>query len=184
MSALAAVLAAAGVAAFLLSRGPRPGPGPLACPSCGVLGLAFGVDAHEPFTYGLLVLRNSGDGTAVLDRVVPLGTSPGLRLVGAVALRTRDNPWNVTASDHHRFPPRNVASLVQPLRGYRIPPGGKADGHEVMLGFVVPSAGEFSFRRLAVEYHVGIRRHRAIFRFRLRVCAPARLHATDCEPPR
>lgn len=183
--AAAALAAAAAAGAWLAIRPSRPAPGPLACPKCGVLGLSFRVDAQDPFTYGLLVLVNSGDRTAVLEEVEPLDADPGLRLVGAVVVPTRVNPWNVTASDHHDFPPRNVADVVEPLRGYRVPPArDNADGHEVMLGFEVPGPGRFAFRRLAVDYHVGETRYRAIFRFRLRVCAPARQRAVPCEPPR
>jgi hypothetical protein len=179
------VAAATAVAAIVFTRGSGPSAGPLACRNCGWNGLAFPVDPNVPFTYGLLTIRNESDEDAVLDRVVPLDTTSGLRVVGEVALRTRDNPWNITASDHHRFPPPNVTDVVRPLRGYRIPPAAaKSDLHEVMLGLAVPGPGEFAFHHLAVEYHVGKKRYRAIYPFGLRVCAPARLHRTDCEPPR
>jgi hypothetical protein len=184
-AAIGALAAVGGVLAWALST-PEPTltAGPLACRECGITGLAFPVDAGQPFTYGLLTLRNSGNETAVLDRVVPLEPTPGLRLVGEVALPTRKNPWNITASDHGHFPPENVLRAVRPVRGYRIPPArAPSDLHEIMLGFTVPRPGRFGFRRLAVAYHVGDTRYRALFDFRFRACAPAKLHEHDCEPP-
>jgi hypothetical protein len=180
----ALVVAGGALAGIVLTRDSGVAAGPLACRSCGVNGLAFPVDPDEPFTYGLLTLRNPGPNPAVLDQVVPLEATRGLRLLGEVALRTRDNPWNITASDHHHFPPPNVRSVARPVRGYRIAPmKGRREEHEIMLGFTVPGPGTFGFRRLAVEYHVGSTRYRAVFDFRFRVCAPAKLHHDDCEPP-
>jgi len=185
--ALAALAAGAAIVLALLlrNRAADLAPGPLACPdACPRLALAFPVDVHRPFTYGLLLLRNRGRAPAVLERVRPGELTPGMRLVGAVVVPVARNPWHVTADDHARFPPANLVGRVRALAGYAVAPTrGPGDALEVLLGFVLTRAGRFGFRDLAVEYRVGERRYRAVFPYRLRVCAPARIHRLDCRPP-
>ena len=128
---LAAALLAGGAAAAILAlRESRSSSGPLACPpGCAHLTLAFPVDPRRPFTYGLLLLRNRGGEAAVLERVGARELSPGMQLVGAVVVPTRDNPWHVTADDHAHFPPPNVAQVVRPLQGYELLPAREPSGH-------------------------------------------------------
>jgi hypothetical protein len=184
--ATAAALVAAAVAvplALTRNSGPRSG-GPLACPECFRTGLSFPVNVETPFTYGLRNFQNRGDDRAVLERVRPLAISRGMRVVGAMIVRRVDNPWNSTADDHTHFPPRNIATVVKPLAGYRLPRARNNDDFvELILGLEVSHPGRFVFRGIELTYRVGDTRYRERYPDEVAVCAPIKAHRQGCPPP-
>jgi hypothetical protein len=155
--------------------------GPLACQGCGGGTGAMPVSVGERVSFGLVYLRNHGSAPAVLERVRVLNATPGLVVLGALAVELSEG-GSVGVS--REFPPRDPRGRVHRLRGYTINrTHGKEETSQVIVGLTVARNGEFSFHHIAVDYRVGKQRYRAIFHESLGLCAPRNTAKEQCPEP-
>lgn len=156
--------------------------GPLECRDCPTVGVASSVDPGKPFTYGLLLLNNSGPRAATVVSVTLLRASSGLRMVGAYVMDPRDprlprRSRGMIGTDNRRFPPLGVSAALESLRGTVV---GRRP-LEVLIGLRVPRDGFFVFKGLAVNYSVDRTSYRATYPLLLKVCAPKSRWLGRCE---
>jgi hypothetical protein len=174
----------AGVVAWLLLRDTGPPGGPLSARTRD--SVAFGARAGAPFGWGTPVIWNTGDETAVLDRMRLIDASPGLRVLHAyIGGPARDGLF--TAQSYH-WPDREFTDL-HPVAGMSVAPQDQPAGErgaELVFELRADRPGRYTATRIAVDYHVGGTHHRTIIRSGLSVCpnrppAPIR---RDCPLPR
>jgi hypothetical protein len=174
-AAVAAASAAAG--ALWTTRGAGPlAEGPLGCPDCGSNVLAMPVEVGRPLTYSLMVLVNRGRTTAVLDTIGLLGLEPGFRVLRFSARR----PVQPVLSASRTFPDPRTHDAAD-LRGFRVLPGaGSSRTAQLVIGMRIDRAGVYSFRGIAVSYHVGSTAYRAVLKAAFVVCGPLRAYRDGC----
>jgi hypothetical protein len=156
------------------SGGPLPG-GPLGCPggSCGSTLLAIPVDVGKPFTYEFWIVVNRGPRAAVLDRVRVLHKSRGFRILGYAVRHVPRIPY--TTEDE--FPPQHGGPL-EPISGFRVLPyGGRRREGQLVVGLLIPRKGVYRFDELAIWYHVGSKRFRAVIETSFVACGPKSAYA-------
>src|SRR5204862_7196075 len=155
--ALAAVAIAIGVEVVLASRdGVRHG-GPLACGGCDAIVEGMPLDTRRAGTEGVLVLMNRGDQDAVLDAITYERLTPGLRILGQLALRVGDfrGPGAVTGLARS-YPPSGARGITRPVRGFVVHPyRNYEEAVELLTGFRPLHPGVFGYRALFIHYHVG-----------------------------
>ena len=185
MVAFAAILVV-GVAVGACSRSLAtaiPHPARWVAPKRRVGGL--GRTAGVPFAFGLAVGGNSGEESVVLERIEPVGATPGLRV-----LETRvsgpDREFLYVAATRE-WPSKEFTDLhrgggSRSLRVQRLPVN--AESSRVRLRADKP--GRYVIKGVAVEYTVDGKRHRAIIRNGLGVCVtpPGEPTIRGCDAPR
>jgi hypothetical protein len=151
--------------------------GPLACPDCqgdASMPMAIG----ERGTFDAATLQNSGKAPAILERVVYLHRTPGMRLLGPLA--ARDSHVGLI----REYPPRHDVGKVDDLAGYEVPPyHGIEDDIELLVGVSPTRNGSFSYDGLELYYRVGTKHYVTTFDMGLRVCAPRSFPQKRCQPP-
>ena len=165
--------AVAAAAAIFGDSGRRRG-GPLSCEDCGYAASSIPVDIGKTGTYGILVVRNPGPETAVLERVDYRELTPGLQMLRPFALRVGDYKGGRLASGLTlTFPPGDVGGVARPLTGFPVERHRtNKDDVEVLLGFRPKRKGVFSYDALDLYYHVGKVRYVATYHVGLKICAP------------
>lgn len=114
---------------------------------------------NTTFTYGHIILYNTGAEAGVLDTVTPTDRSSGLEVVATHA----DNPEidvvrGVTARAPS-YPPKG--ETLHPVRGFPLPPNAgvktryKLTTVNIVFGLRVHSVGRFTFSGVDVRYHIG-----------------------------
>jgi hypothetical protein len=161
--ALLAVVAA-GIAAWALSRAGATEGGPLAYEHGYEDRLAFTVPLDTAYSWGLAMLRNSGDDDAVVTRVSLVEESGTIREVGVRAVPER-------AEDAVGFAPGFDASTGQAVDGLVVPPGD-GNGFQLVFGLEVDRPGISGFRGVRVEYRVGDSRFATTLGHLVVLCAP------------
>jgi hypothetical protein len=173
---LAGVGAAVAGGVWAISGSAPLAEGPLACPDCGSNVLAMPVEVGRPLTYSLMVLRDHGRRTAVLDRVDLFRLSSGFRVLRLAVRR----PIQPVYASLRRFPPPPGDDL-EPLRGFRVLPGaGPWREGQLVIGMRIDRPGVSSFNGIAVSYHVGKHRFRAILKAGFVVCGPRHAYPAGC----
>jgi len=182
------VAAAAVVVGVLigLRDGVRHG-GPLACGRCDYIVEGMPLDVHRSGTEGSVVLENRGDRDAVLDAVTYERLTPGLRMLGPLALRVGDHrgPGPALTGLARSYPPRRARAIARPLGGFVVRPYRRfEEGVELLNGFRPLRPGVFGYRALFVHYHVHGQRYVARYPFKLVICAPESKYNGSCDPRR
>lgn len=142
-------------------------------------GTSFAVDLGQVFTFGGIVLENSGDQPAVLEALrfePPLGS--GMELV-EVKVAGGDRKVGYVGT-HAEFPPPLLAAYVHPFPGSEVPPLASA-GVEIVFGLRVNQPGQFGFRRVLVDYRVGERRQTVQLEDGFLACAPIASFPHGCD---
>ncbi len=118
--------------------------------------MAFDQPAGVPFGYGQTVAFNNGKRPAVLERISPVGATPGLRVLGTYAGGPGRKYLYYTSSS--RWPDRTRFSDLHPVVGFSVAPRSQR-GVELVFKLVADRPGGYEFRRIAVDYRVGDTRH-------------------------
>jgi hypothetical protein len=146
-------------------------------------GTSFPVEPGQVFTFGGIVLENSGGRSAVLESIrfePPLGS--GMEVV-EVKVAGGDRRVGYVGT-HAQFPPPLLAAYVQPFRGAEVPPLDSPDGAngvEIVFGLRVNEPGEFGFQRVLVDYRIGERRHTVRLEDGFLACAPLAVFPDGCS---
>jgi hypothetical protein len=174
--AVGAALAAAvpAIAVFITHRGGEGGEGPLGCGGCDYIFTSLPIDIGHPGTNGVPMLLNHGSDDAILDRVTFDGLTRGLEILGPLALRIGDYVGPGQAAGVIRgYPPAHTRGHARPVSGFVVHPYRNRDeAVELLVGFRPRRAGAFSYRSLAVHYHVGGHGYVARYPISLTICAP------------
>ena len=174
-SAAVVALAAAAALAFALKRshGIHHG-GPLACSGCGTIGSAIPVDIRRSATVGTDVVINRGDKNAVLEGIAFDELTPGVEILGPLALRIGDyRGRGLAAGAILGFPPPLTRGVARPVRGFVVHPHrSRDDDVELLIGLRPRRRGAFHYRSYTLHYHVGHTRYAAPYPSSMTVCAP------------
>lgn len=158
-----------------------PSPGPLANDLGEPNTIVFGVRVGEPFSYGLVVLRNPASTVARITGVELAGRTGTIELFDASVRSLRDAPGHGLVANERVYPPTALVGAISPAIGAGVPPYHEpGDGVELVLGLRVPTAGRNGFSAVVVRYELDQVAHRALFPFALTVCAPPA--ERPCEP--
>jgi hypothetical protein len=179
--AAVAVLAPADDSAEPMIRG-----GPLADPGANMAEAAL-MHVGEEGTYGIETIENHGRQVAVLDRVAFVGLTPGLQILGPLALHVRTRPGRpaLVAGLVRAFPPPHQGATLHPVDGFRVRPWRSwKDTAELLIGFRALRKGILGYRALELHYHVGDRRFVTTFHDPLTVCTPYSFPLPRCRAAR
>lgn len=160
--------------------------GPLADPG-GTMAEAALMHVGQAGTYGVETIENHGPEVAVLDGVTFVGLTPGLRMLGPLALHVRTQPGlpALVTGLVRRFPPPHEGATLHPVAGFRIRPWRSwQDAVELLIGFRPLRKGVLGYRALELRYHVGDRRYVTTFPDPLTVCAPYSYPLQRCKAAR
>lgn len=162
------------IAVFLTQTGGAGGEGPLGCRGCDYIFTSLPIDVGHPGTNGVPILLNHGSDDAILDRVTFDGLTRGLEILGPLALRIGDYVGPGQAAGVIRgYPPLHTRGHARPISGFVVHGYHNRDeAVELLIGFRPRRAGAFSYRSLAVHYHVGSHRYVARYPISLTICAP------------
>jgi hypothetical protein len=167
------------------SGGPIRG-GPLAEPGVR-MGEAALMDIGKAGTYGAETLANHGREPVVLDRSVFRGRTPGLEIIGPLAMHVRTRPGVPALATGliRQFPPPHEGATLHQVAGFRIAPHRSwKDDVELLIGFRAHRRGVLTYRALEIHYHVGDTRYVTTYRDPLTVCVPRSFPLRRCKPPK
>jgi hypothetical protein len=173
LALMAAILG--GTAVWALSRPDVVEGGPLAYAEGYNDRLAFTVPLDTAYSWGLAVLRNSGESDAIVESVTLVDETGTIRVVGIRAVPE-------AAEDAVGFAPDFDSSVGQGVDGLVVPPG-RGNGFQLVFGLEVDRAGLSGFRGLRVEYRVGDLRFATTLRHAVALCAPVEQYEECPEPP-
>jgi hypothetical protein len=180
-AAAAVALVAAAVAVAMLVRTSAPQNGPVG--NQDIFSASGSVQFGKPAATGAPTAFNSGDETAVLERIELVDPPPGIDVVQThVAGRRRGAIPAMTA-----WPDRDFRDL-HPVNGYRLAPADTQAGRDgVALVFVmnIKTPGRHAVPAVDVTYHIGDTRYRSRIRNAFAVCSytgPKRV--VHCRAPR
>jgi hypothetical protein len=160
--------------------------GPLADPG-GTMAEAALMRVGQAGTYGVETIENHGPQAAVLDHIRFVGLTPGLRILGPLALPVRTRPGlpALVAGLVRTFPPPHEGATVHPISGFRVRPWRSwKDAAELLIGFRPLRTGVLGYRALELHYHVGDRRYVTTLPDPLTVCAPYSFPLARCKAAR
>ena len=143
-------------------------------------------DVGTTGTYGVETLANHGSEDVVLDRIVFLGRSRGLELVGPLVMHVRTKPGvpALATGFIRRYPPPHEGATLHRVAGFRISPHRSwKDDAELLIGFRAHRTGALSYRGFELHYHVGNTRYVATYPDPLTVCAPRSFSLRRCKFP-
>lgn len=150
------------------------------------MGEAVLMDVGKTGTYGAETLANHGREDVVLDRIDFLDRTPGLEIIGPLAMhvRTAQGVPALATGMIRQYPPPHEGATLHPVRGFRIAPRRSwRDDVELLIGFRAHRAGVSSYRAFEVHYHVGDKRYVARFPDPLAVCVPRSFPLRRCKAP-
>jgi hypothetical protein len=128
----------------------------------------------------MFYVRNHGPTTAVLERVRPLAGSRGLTVARALVANARHGGTGVGLI--RGFPPPQAKGITAPVRGFRIPTGGRNSEFQLVVEVHAGAHGGV-LRGIAIDYHIGDREYSAEYPERLRLCVPRSVPIARCQPP-
>lgn len=158
------VAALGGISAWALARPDAVEGGPLAYEESYSDRLTFTVPLDTAYSWGLPVLRNSGDTDAIVERVSLADESGTIRAVGVRAVPE-------AAGISVGFAPGFDRSAGVDVDGLVVPPGD-GNGFQLVFGLEVGDPGVSGFRGVLVEYRVGGKRFVTTLRHEVVLCAP------------
>jgi hypothetical protein len=164
------------------SGGPIRG-GPLAQPGLRT-GESALMDVGRVGTYGAETIRNHGKAPAALDRIVFVGLSRGLEIIGPLVMHVRTQPGVPALATGliRQFPPPHEGATLHRVAGFRIAPHRSwKDDVELLIGFRPHRTGVLSYRALEIHYHVGKARYVTTFPDPLVICAPYSFPLSRCK---
>ena len=144
------------------------------------------MDVGKTGTYGAETLANHGDEDVVLDRIAFVDRTPGLEIIGPLAMHVRTAPGLPALATGliRQYPPPHEGATLHPVATFRIAPHKSwQDDAELLIGFRAHRAGMLSYRAFEVHYHVGDRRYVATFPDPLSVCVPRSFPLRRCKGP-
>jgi hypothetical protein len=134
--------------------------GPLVTGGKGVAGM--------PASFGFVLPWNAAESEAVLERVVPIGATEGIKVVGAGIV----GPEEEVVPFGPGFPPQGRLD-PPPVDGFRIPPGsGALDGYQLVVGVQGDAPGVYSVTGFVLEYRVAGAEYRAVMLQGVWLCVP------------
>jgi hypothetical protein len=142
------------------------------------------MDAGKTGTYGVETLANHGREEVVLDRIVFLDRTPGLEIVGPLAMHVRTTPGVPALATGliRQYPPPHEGATLHRIAGFRIAPHRSwRDDVELLIGFRGHRGGVLSYRGFEVHYHVDDKRYEATFPDPLTVCVPRSFPLRRCK---
>jgi hypothetical protein len=164
-----------GIAVWALSRPDVVEGGPLAYAKGYSDRLAFTVPLDTAYSWGLAILRNSGETDVIVERVTLVDETGTIRVVGIRAVPE-------TAADAVGFAPGFDSSAGGSVDGLVVPPG-RGNGFQLVFGLAVDRPGISGFRGLRVEYRVGDTRFATTLRHVVVLCAPVEQYDECPGPP-
>jgi hypothetical protein len=173
IAVVAVVVVAAVALGVWLTSGDEGSGGQLATSLSGGNEVASAVTPGQPFSVGVVRLRNTGGSDLIVDRISLVAPTTGMRLVGMYA---RPEGENDLGSAQGFEWPRGALEV----EGLRIVPNAKS-GYDLVLGVQVDAQGVYRSRGLRIEYHVGDKTHVAANDLDIVVCAPPRLFRARCQ---
>lgn len=131
-----------------------PAGGPLADTSEGGSGSSAPVKRGQFLVVGVVTQRNEGSEDAVLEEVEPRepGWARGLEMRYAVVPAVS----RCRVGALRDWPPLGCATRLRPVRGFRVPRGGRA---LILAGARSQRLGRWSIPAFRLRYHVGSRRY-------------------------
>ncbi|HEX5950918.1 MAG TPA: hypothetical protein VFZ96_07940 [Actinomycetota bacterium] len=135
--------------------------------------------ADEPASFGIVLPWNSAEREAVLERVVPIGATEGIKVVGAGVLGPEEEvvPFGLG------FPPQGRVE-PPPVSGFRIPPGSSAlDGYQLVVGVQGDAPGVHSIRGFVLVYRAAGTGYRSVLLQGVWLCVP-RDEKPRCPDPK
>jgi hypothetical protein len=125
------------------------------------------VKTGKPFTYGMVVLSNSGSAPAVVDSVQPVRRTNGLSVLAEFGVSSGGR-----IAFAREFPAAQLAGRLRPIDGFVVPPQSQHPGqYTVAIGLRADHAGTYEIGRVNVNYHVGSKAYSVILPEYLHVCA-------------
>ncbi len=152
----------------------RSSDGPADGPLLGVsdASVAGPATPGAPVAAGALQLRNEGSDDLIIDRVVLVDPTTGMRLVGMYAVPADEGAAGIGGG--FRWP--RGASEVE---GLTIAPSAKP-AFRLVLGAQIDAQGVYRSPGIRITYHVGDHGYVKAFAVGLTLCAPPRLYRSRC----
>lgn len=145
-----------------------PPGGPLQDPSVPAQVTGGKREATKPASVGFFLPWNSAEHEAVLERVVPIGATEGIQVVGTGVL----GPGEELVTFGPGYPPQGRLE-PPPVEGFRIPPGTSAlDGYQLVIGVQASDPGVHWVAGFAVEYRVAGTEYRSAVLQGVWLCVP------------
>ncbi len=163
-----------GIAAWALTRPDVVEGGPLAYKKGYHDELAFTVPLDVAYSWGLVVLRNSGSADAIVESVSLVDTTGTIRDVGVRAVPE-------TAVEAVGFAPGFDASAGEEVDGLVVPPGN-GNGFQLVFGLEVDRPGISGFRGVRVTYRVADTHFATTLGHVVVLCAPVEQYE-ECPGP-
>jgi hypothetical protein len=163
-----------GIAAWAVSRPGATEGGPLAYDDRYEDRLAFTVPLDTAYSWGLAVLRNSGNADAVVETVSLVDESGSVRELGVRAVPEE-------AQNAVGFAQGFDAGAGQDVEGLVVPPG-RGNGFQLVFGLEVARPGISGFRGVRVEYRVESERFATTLGHVVVLCAPVEEYE-ECPAP-
>lgn len=155
--ALVLSLAVAGWLAFVRST-----PGPIAAAQGDWSQTSVPVEVGGQVSVGISSPIYQGDGTLVIDSIVPDQVPDGLVVLGYGRV-----PWEQGGvGSARRFPP--AGHTLEPVQGATVTNG---QGFSIVVGVQPMREGRFLIPGFTIEYHSGIHRYAAHYQQAVAVCA-------------
>jgi hypothetical protein len=171
----AATVTVVAVAVVVASSRPgaEPAPGGPLAPSARVADfwLEGPAAAGEPVSVSVAVVRNRGEATAKVDEVELLNRDSDLKLVGAVLI-----PPQISIGAEFGFPPPRARGRQRQAVGAELAPRQIA---RLVVGLAADVHGEHGFKRVAIHYHAGGVRYRAVYPYSVTLCIPKARGCSD-----
>jgi hypothetical protein len=135
-------------------------------------------DIGKPASFGFVLPWNTAEYEAVLERVVPIGATEGIEVVGAGVL----GPAEDVVAFGPGYPPQGRLE-PPPVDGFRIPPGsGALDGYQLVVGVQGDGPGVHSIPGFVIEYRVAGTEYRSVVLQGVWLCVP-REEKPACPEP-
>jgi len=156
--AVALAVAATGWLVFL-----RTTSGPLAAPRGTSSRIGVPIDVGGRLSVGIESPTYEGNGTLVIDLVVPDLVPDGLAVLGFARI-----PWGEGGVGSARSYPPDGYTLV-PVKGSTVMHG---EAVAIVVGVQPTSEGRFTIPGFTIHYHSGFRRYAAHYQQAVVVCVP------------
>jgi len=189
LTAVVAVIVALGFGVIVLAQGwGRQYEGPLGVPDEAVLRMGVPADIGSTWTFGLILLQNTGDSPIVIEDV-RADRAKGLLVLGFSAVSSASIPSLTSISPG--YPPdgidprdiRSAAGFLVPAHPDLSDPAQAGLDVELLIGITVTGTDGASLGDITVDYRVGDKAYRHVYRHDVTFCVPASApESRDCQP--
>lgn len=132
----------------------------------------------KPASFGFVLPWNTAEHEAVLERVVPIGATAGIEIVGAGVV----GPEEEVVPFGPGYPPQGRLE-PPPVDGFRIPSGSSAlDGYQLVVGVQAAEPGVHAITGFVLEYRVAGTAYRSVMLQGAWLCVP-REEKPGCPEP-